>query len=148
MVWLYKTKIWWRSNDLLYGCRCFIVYIKTDDIYKDIAQDVETRFDASNYELECYSIDRMLPKGKEKKVIELMKDELDGGLGAKTYSYLINNNSEDKKAKSTKTCVRKRKLKFENHKRCLEATQLENIINHLEKSKIDTDNSKENHKKF
>ena len=30
----------------------FIVYIKTDDIYKDIADDVETRFDTSNYHLE------------------------------------------------------------------------------------------------
>ena len=36
----------------------FIVHIKTDDIYKDIA-DVETRFDISNFE-----IDRPLPKGK------------------------------------------------------------------------------------
>ena len=27
-----------------------IVYIKTDDIYKDIAEDVETIFDTSNYE--------------------------------------------------------------------------------------------------
>ena len=46
----------------------FIVYIKTDDIYKDIAEDVETRFDISNYEL-----DRLLPKGKKNG---LMKDEL------------------------------------------------------------------------
>ena len=30
----------------------FTVYIKTDDIYKDIAEDVETRFDTSNYELD------------------------------------------------------------------------------------------------
>ena len=30
----------------------FIVYIKTDDIYKDIAEDVETRFCNSNYELD------------------------------------------------------------------------------------------------
>ena len=30
----------------------FIVYIKTDDIYKDIAEDVEARFGTSNYELE------------------------------------------------------------------------------------------------
>ena len=37
----------------------FIVYIKTGDIYKDIAEDVETRFDTSNYEL-----DRLLQKGK------------------------------------------------------------------------------------
>ena len=34
-----------------------IVYIKTDDIYKNIAGDVETRFDTSNYEL-----DKPLPK--------------------------------------------------------------------------------------
>ena len=40
----------------------FIVYIKTDDIYKDIEKDVETRFDNSNYKL-----DRPLPEGKIKK---------------------------------------------------------------------------------
>ena len=28
----------------------FIVSIKTDDIYKDIAEDVETRFDTSKYD--------------------------------------------------------------------------------------------------
>ena len=38
-----------------------------EDIYKDIAEDIETRFDNSNYELECNSIDRLLPKGKNKK---------------------------------------------------------------------------------
>ena len=37
----------------------FIVYVKTNDIYKDIAEDVETRFDTSYFE-----IDRPLPKGK------------------------------------------------------------------------------------
>ena len=47
--------------------------IKTDDIYKDIAEDVETRFDISNFELECNSIDRPLPKRKNKKVIGLIK---------------------------------------------------------------------------
>ena len=50
--------------------KVFIVYIKTDGIYKAIAEDVETRFDTSNYEL-----DRSLPKGKNKKVIGLMKYE-------------------------------------------------------------------------
>ena len=54
----------------------FIGYKKWDDIYKDIAEDVETRFDTSNYELECTSTERSLPKGKSKKVIGLMKDEL------------------------------------------------------------------------
>ena len=54
------------------GTDSFIVYIKTDDIYKYIAEDVETRSDTSNYELH-----RPLAKGKKKKVIGLMKDELD-----------------------------------------------------------------------
>ena len=43
-----------KSKIVLYR---FIVYIKTDDIYKDIAEDAETKFDTSNYEL-----DRLLPK--------------------------------------------------------------------------------------
>ena len=51
----------------------FIVYVKTNNIYKDIAEDVEKRFDTSNFE-----IDRPLPKGTNKKVIGLMKDELGG----------------------------------------------------------------------
>ena len=40
----------------------FIVYINTYDIYKGITEDVEIRFDTSNYEL-----DRPLPKGKNEK---------------------------------------------------------------------------------
>ena len=31
----------------------FIVHVKTDDIYKDIAEDLEKRFDAPNYEIVC-----------------------------------------------------------------------------------------------
>ena len=45
-------------------------------IFTKIAGDVETRFDTSNYELECSSIQGPLPKGK--KIISLMKDELGG----------------------------------------------------------------------
>ena len=63
-------------------------------------------------------MDRPLQKGKE-KVIWLMKDELGGkvmrkfvGLWSKTYSYLRNHGSEDKKAEGTKNCVIKRKLKI------------------------------------
>ena len=37
---------------------------KTNDIYKDIAEDIETRFDTSNFEL-----DKLMPKGKNKKLI-------------------------------------------------------------------------------
>ena len=48
----------------------FIMNIKTNDFYEDIANDVENRFDTSNYEL-----NRPLPTGKNKKVIGLMKVE-------------------------------------------------------------------------
>ena len=48
----------------------FIIYIKTEDFYEDIANDVEKRFDISNY-----VVDRPLPTGKNKKVIGLMKNE-------------------------------------------------------------------------
>ena len=58
---------------MLYRYRRFFVYIKTDDIYDDVAENVEARFETSNYKLE-----RLLPKGKNKKVIGLMKNELCG----------------------------------------------------------------------
>ena len=45
-------------------------------------------------------------------------------------------------------CVIKRKLKFESYKNCLEATQLDDKINYIEKNKIDIDGIKENHKEF
>ena len=108
----------------------FIVHVKTDDIYKDTAEEVETRFDTFNFE-----IDRPLPKEKNKKVIGLMKDELGGqimkkfvGLRAKTCSYLKNNNDEDKKAKETKKCVIKTNLKFRDDKKYFKASQIENEI--------------------
>ena len=85
----------------------FIVYTETDDIYEDIAEDVETEFETSNYEL-----DRPLPKGKNIKLIVLMKDELGEkimtkfvGLRAKTYSPLIDGSNEDKTAKDTKSVL-------------------------------------------
>ena len=107
-VWLWKTKIWWKRKTLLYGYKycymdinSFIVYIKADDIYKSNGEDDETRFDTSNYELHS-----TLPKGKNKKVFGLMKDESDEkierkfvALRANSYSYLKDGGSEDKKAK-------------------------------------------------
>ena len=41
-----------------------------------------------------------------------------------------------------------KRLKFENLKHCLEATQLENNISYIEKNKIDIDSIKKNHKEF
>ena len=85
----------------------FVIHIKTKDFYKDIADDVEKRFDTSNYE-----VDRPLPKGKNRKVIGLIKDQLGGKTMTKvsaprpkTYSYLMDDGNSGKKAKGTKKCV-------------------------------------------
>ena len=68
---------------------------------------------------------------------KIMKEFL--GLRAKTYSCLKDNSDRDKKVKDTKRSVLKKSLKFQNYKNCLEAAQIENEINHLEKNKIDVD---------
>ena len=96
----------------------FSIYIKTEDLYEDIADDVDKRFDTSNYE-----VNRPSSTGKNKKVIGLMKDKLGRkimtefvALRPKTYSYLMDDGKNDKKAKGTKKCVIKRILKFNNCK--------------------------------
>ena len=101
-----NVKLYYMDTD------SFIMKIKTEDFYKDVANDVEKRFDTSNYE-----VDRPLPTGKNKKVIGLMKDGLGGrvirefvALRPKTYSYLTDDCKEDKKAKRTKKCVIKRMI--------------------------------------
>ena len=94
-----KVKLYYMDTD------SFIMNIKTNDFYEDIASDVENRFDTSNYE-----VNRPLPTGKNKKVIGLMKDELGGKiitefiiLRPKTYSFLTYDDKEDKKAKGTRS---------------------------------------------
>ena len=94
--------------------------IETDDFYKDIADDIESRFDMSGY-----VHDRPLPVGKNKKVIGLMKDELGGGimkefitLTPKMYAYKVGS-SESKKCKGIKKCVVKKTISFEDYKTCL-----------------------------
>ena len=72
MVWLFKVKFGEKEKLFCMGTDSFIVYIETDDVYKDIPEDVKKRFHTSNYELE-----RPLPKGRNKNVIDLTKDELE-----------------------------------------------------------------------
>ena len=98
----------------------FVINIKTDDFYKDIANDVEKWFDTSNYDK---NDKRPLPIGKNKKVLGLFKDELGGkimtefcALRAKTYAYKLDDDTEHKKAKGTKKSVIKRELMFKNYK--------------------------------
>ena len=99
----------------------FIMNIKTNDFYEDIANNVENRFDTSNYE-----VNRPLPMGRNKKIIGLTKDELGGkiitefvSLRPKTYSYLTDDGKEDKKAKGTKKWIIKKMIKFNDYKKCL-----------------------------
>ena len=92
----------------------FVINIKTEDFYKDIANDVEKRFDTSNYE-----VNRPLPTGKNKKVLggKIITEFVT--LRPKTYSYFTDDGKEDKKAKGTKKCVIKRMITFNDYKNCL-----------------------------
>ena len=101
----------------------FIINIKTEDFYKDIANDVERWINTSNYD---ENDKRPLPIGKNKKVIDLFKDELGRkimiefvALRAKAYVYWNEDGSEHKKAKCTNKCIIKRKLTFENYRESL-----------------------------
>ena len=92
----------------------FIIYIKTEDFYKDIANDVDKWFDTSNYDKKD---ERPLPIGKNKKVIRMFKDELRGkimtefcALRAKAYSYKLDDDTENKKAKGTKKMHSKKRV--------------------------------------
>ena len=98
----------------------FVINIKTEDFYKDIANDVERWFDTSNYDKKG---NRPLPIGKIKKVIGLFKDELGGkivtefcALRDKAYVYKLDDDTEHKKAKGTKKCIVKREIISENYK--------------------------------
>ena len=121
-------KFWYDYIKPKYGDRaklCYtdtdglIIHIITEDFFSDISDDVERWVDTSNYDEK----DKCpLPIGKNKEVIGLFKDELRVkimkefcALKAKTYAYLMGDNSEVKKSKGTKKCVTKRRLIFENY---------------------------------
>ena len=111
-----RLKLCYMDTDSL------ISSIKTEDFYSDISPDVESRFDTSGYPIDR---SRPLPVGKNKKVIELMKDELGGeimkefvSLRPKMYSYRVGN-SEPKKCKGIKKCVVKKTISLDDYKRCL-----------------------------
>ena len=109
-----KVKLCYMDTD------SFVIFVKTEDFYKDIANDVDKWCDTSNYDEKD---ERPLSIGKNKKVIGMFKDELGGkimivfcALRAKAYAYLIEDGSEHKKAKGTKKCIIKREITFQNYK--------------------------------
>ena len=61
MVWLCKTEIWWKCKLCYMDTGSFVVHVKTEDIYKDIAEDNKIRLDTANFKL-----DRLSSKGKKK----------------------------------------------------------------------------------
>ena len=103
-----KAKLCYMDTD------SFVMNIKTEDFYKDIASDVERWFDTSNYDKKDST---PLPIGKNKKVIGLFKDELGGkivtefcALRAEAYTYKLDDDTEHKKDKGTKKSIIKREL--------------------------------------
>ena len=109
-----KAKLCYMDTD------SFIINIFTEDFFEDINNDVERWFDTSNYDK---NDKRPLQIGVNKKVIGMFKDELGGkimkefcALRAKTYTYLMDDDSEKKKAKGTKKCIIKHRIKFEDYK--------------------------------
>ena len=91
----------------------FVMCIKTEDFYKDIAGDVERWFDTSNYDEKDKT---PLPISKNKKVIDMFKDELGGkimtefcALRAKAYAFKLDDDSEKEKAKGTKKFIVKKR---------------------------------------
>ena len=94
--------------------------MKTEDFYKDIADDVQARFDTSGY-----LPNRPSPIALNKKVIGLMKDKLGGEimeefptLRPKMHSYRISE-KESKKCKGIEKCVVRKTITFEDYKNCL-----------------------------
>ena len=77
--WYDYIKLSKQSKTMLHEYS-FIIYIKTKDVYEDVANDVENRFETSDYEVNI-----PLPTGKNKKVIGLMKDEV----GRKIMTKLV-----------------------------------------------------------
>ena len=109
----YKPRLCYMDTD------SFVMNIKTEDFYKDIADDVERLFDTSNYDEQDK---RPLPAGTNKKVIGFFKDELGGQimtefceLRAKAYPHRLDDDTKTKKAKGTKKRIVKREITFKNY---------------------------------
>ena len=109
-----KAKLCYMDTD------SFVINISTEDFFEDINNDIERWFDTSNYDK---NDKRPLEIGANKKVIGMFKYELGGKImkgfcapRAKTYAYLMDDDSEKKNAKGTKKCIIKRRIKFEDYK--------------------------------
>lgn len=113
-----------ENVELLYTDTDSLIYeIKTDDFYKDIKPDIDSRFDTSDFlPQNVYEIPL-----KNKKVLGMFKDECNGkiisefiGLKAKTYCFLLEEDNElTKKLKGVKRSVVSKHISFDDYKNCL-----------------------------
>ena len=97
--------------------------IHTDDFYRDISKDIETKFDTSDYPTNHPS---GILTGVNKKVIGMFKDEVAGrqithfvGLRPKLYSFKVEDGGLTKKCKGIKKNVVKKGITFEDYIQCL-----------------------------
>ena len=112
-----KAKLLFTDTDSL----CY--EIQTDDVYKDIKNDVDKWYDTSNYDKDHPS---GLYSGKNKKVIGYCKDECGGkfiiefvGPKPKSYSYETSDRKVEKKCKGVKKYVVRNHITHEDYKECL-----------------------------
>ena len=125
-----KEKYGSRAKLLMTDTDTLIYEIKTDDFYKDIAEDVESKFDTSEFDKDHPSIkDFGFKNGVNKKVIGMFKDETGGkqiiefvGLRSKLYSYKLYD-KEHKRCKGVKKSVVAKTITHEDYKNCLISKQ-------------------------
>ena len=115
-----KAKLLFTDTDSL------MYEIQTEDFYEDISNDVELKFDTSDYPEDHPS---GIKTGINKKVIGMFKDEVSGkqieefvGLRAKLYSYKLADD-EHKKCKGVKKKVVEQTITHEDYKNCLFSRQ-------------------------
>ena len=121
-----KEKYGHRAKMLMTDTDSLMIEIKTDNFYKDIAEDVESKFDTSDFDKNHPAInDFGFKVGVNKKVIGMFKDETGGkqieefvGLRSKLYSYKIHE-KEHKRCKGVKRSVVAKSITHEDYKNCL-----------------------------
>ena len=104
-----KNKYGEKAKQLFTDTDSLTYEIQTEDFYRDISEDVEAKFDTSNFPRDHPS---GIPVGVNKKVIGVFKDECSGkimqefvGLQAKLYSYKMYEDEEEKHCKGVKSSV-------------------------------------------
>ena len=119
-----QKKYSYKRAKLLFTDTDSLMYeINTDDFYKDISEDIKTKFDTSDYPPDHKS---GILTGVNKKVIGVFKDEVAGrqithfvGLRPKLYSFKVEESNTAKKCKGVKKAVVKKQIEFDDYVQCL-----------------------------